>query len=963
MPTQLLERKGEPPEGHVLGSSCPYLGLRSFQRDERHLFFGREELEDELLNRLESNRFLAVVGPSGCGKSSLVKAGLLGRLESGDLRQAGQSWMITEMRPGHVPFARLAAALLDDSALGPAYSGDPTALGRIEALIRTSEDGLLEFLNLYHAAERRPLLLLVDQFEEIFTFEDRADPGDMAKFVALLVKTAKASEAQIYTTITMRSDFLGDCSRYTELADILNRSQFLTPRMTREKCAKAIQKPAELFGAKIDEEVVNLLLNDTWRERDQLSVLQHALMRMWIKAGGPPPESPLNVRKRLHLHKRHYDDVGGAVGALNQHAEELYESLREARPENAHLTETLFKRLTGGSRERTDTRRTVSIEEVATVAGTSSDAIIPIVEKFRLPQNSFLTPLRGELTADTIIDIIHESIIRKWSRLDELTKDEARASRLYGSLALRSFQHREGKADLYHEADLVWCDEQQWSKPTFRAWARRYVYDRQNPEQELDFVAGFIALSELQLQKQKSGARRERKRREIAAKQEQERLQNERNVKQLRRSLVRLVAACVSLSLIVVAAALFIFSKFGDASAQVKTAELRKQVAAANEARLAASHAELVAENGRHFAEASLANMRADLTAEQKKAAKYNLQWLRASTQATKAQSELVTAIAAKKRAETFLSAAVGFKNRSSMGVQIAQKAQRKAEDSLAAEQQKRHVAELARDSALHETSDAEGKLTAARNDLVTAEKARADAEQKFADAERTLAAAQSAVTDAQTRQAAAETGMNDAKGRLTSLQAQYTDLLEKYNDAHDANLNQVSLDGSLVLSLDVKGGGIQVVDASQKKSQTVRAPNSASIVTATAIREDGKYYAIGYTASGNSAANARAQTEQTRLYESILVVGKPFVNASAARKNLRSPARQIVFSKHGVRVLVLLDDGGVLFYDIGNAGKDRELERPSNPDPIVFVGFGSESGDKYIFKRKNGDTTLLKQQ
>src|SRR5215467_5383897 len=125
-------------------SESPYPGLRAFQPDEADIFFGREEQTDELLERLHRGRFLAIVGPSGCGKSSLVRAGIIAALETGFLVDAGAHWRIAEMRPGDRPLGRLAAALVEPSALGPERAGDPEATAFLLAALRRGPLGLVE---------------------------------------------------------------------------------------------------------------------------------------------------------------------------------------------------------------------------------------------------------------------------------------------------------------------------------------------------------------------------------------------------------------------------------------------------------------------------------------------------------------------------------------------------------------------------------------------------------------------------------------------------------------------------------------------------------------------------------------------------------------------------------------------------------------------------------------------------
>ncbi len=265
-------------------TAAPYPGLRSYRHTEADIFFGREEQTDELLKNLQRSRFLAVIGPSGCGKSSLVQAGMIASLRAGMLTDSGAQWRVAEMRPGERPIARLAKALAAPLALGPEIGIEPDAAAFLQATLQRGPLGLLEALGETPLPRRANLLILVDQFEEIFRFRREVDSDEADAFVALLLATAQQEEVPIYIVITMRSEYLGDCALFNGLPEEINKSQFLTPRMTREQCEAAITKPARVFGANVDPALVNRLLNEMSSDPNQLPLLQHCLMRMWSKA-------------------------------------------------------------------------------------------------------------------------------------------------------------------------------------------------------------------------------------------------------------------------------------------------------------------------------------------------------------------------------------------------------------------------------------------------------------------------------------------------------------------------------------------------------------------------------------------------------------------------------------------------------------------------------------------------------
>ena len=264
----------------------PYPGLRPFQQEESHLFFGREAQIEDMLARLEDRRFLAVVGTSGCGKSSLVRAGLIPALEQGFLSDALPHWCMAVMRPGSAPFDNLTTTLLSEAVLGRERQRASQAAALLQATLRRGPLGLVEAVAESHLPEGTNLLLVVDQFEELFRYRKQTkNINDADAFVSLLLASAQSGQSAvpIYVVITMRSDFIGDCALFTDLPETINDSQFLTPRLTRDQYRDAIVEPALVAGGQLTDALVNRLLNDLRGEPDQLPVLQHALMRMWTQ--------------------------------------------------------------------------------------------------------------------------------------------------------------------------------------------------------------------------------------------------------------------------------------------------------------------------------------------------------------------------------------------------------------------------------------------------------------------------------------------------------------------------------------------------------------------------------------------------------------------------------------------------------------------------------------------------------
>ena len=454
----------------------PYPGLRPFERHERGIFFGRDRQIDELLELLGHHHFLAVVGTSGCGKSSLVRTGLITGLKGGMLARAGARWRIAEMRPGGHPFDALADALLHPEALGDAWAAPfadrEEARAYLLTTLRRGPKGLAEVMRQSRLEPGTTLLLIVDQFEELFRYS--AEGESRAAFVQMLLEAARHPD--LYICLTMRSDFLGDCARFHNLPEAINRGLYLTPRLDRDQLRQAIAAPARPFGGKVEPGVVNKLVNAVSADPDQLPILQDALMRMWGLASGIDAEAPRITAAELEA-------VGGLREALSNHADRVYDDLNA--PQQA-LAETLFRCLTERETEGRDTRRPTPLGAIAEVAGVEWPVMAEVVEAFRAPGHHFITPPPGvELDEETTLDIAHESLIRQWRLLRGWVEKEAEAADEYRRLAGNAARWPE-EAALLHSPDLenalLWYKRVQ---PTPQ-WAERYDGDLKRTLRYLD---------------------------------------------------------------------------------------------------------------------------------------------------------------------------------------------------------------------------------------------------------------------------------------------------------------------------------------------------------------------------------------------------------------------------------------------------------------------------------------------
>jgi hypothetical protein len=186
----------------------PFPGLRPFREDEAHLFFGRENQVDAMVNKLAATRFLAVVGTSGSGKSSLVNCGLRPALRQGLMAQAGTAWRMAQFRPGSDPIGAMAAALAKDGVLFPQHAAAGLTLAEIiETTLRMSKLGLIDICEQAALNEGVNLLVVVDQFEELFRYRqlrtaghgsDQAISEEATAFVNLLLEVKQRPACPIF---------------------------------------------------------------------------------------------------------------------------------------------------------------------------------------------------------------------------------------------------------------------------------------------------------------------------------------------------------------------------------------------------------------------------------------------------------------------------------------------------------------------------------------------------------------------------------------------------------------------------------------------------------------------------------------------------------------------------------------------------------------------------------------------
>jgi len=442
----------------------PFVGLRPFESGDSLYYFGRNQQTRALLNQLNAHRFVAVVGSSGSGKSSLVRAGLIPNLEAGFLVQDRDLWEIAIFKPGDSPLRNLAAAVV--SVTGTTGTAEAIQ-GMLAGMRRQGSQALIQQAQSTLDRNESNLLLVVDQFEELFRFQQIRTTRvreEAADFVSMLLNLAVQKALPIYVVLTMRSDFLGECDAFQGLPEAMNASQFLVPRLTRDQRRQAILGPIRLARAGITPRLTDRLLNESIDSRDDLPVLQHVLMRTW-NMWADAPNGPIDLE--------HYEKAGTIQHALSMHADEALTSLSD---ESITIAKRMFQALTETDASNRRIRRPAYLHEIAAVCGRKEapETLMSLITRFNADNRNFLVLSPGASADNPLLDISHESLIRQWKTLAAWADEEAESARIYKRLAESADLHANGKAGFYRDADLQVALEWRRQQQPNAQWGARY---------------------------------------------------------------------------------------------------------------------------------------------------------------------------------------------------------------------------------------------------------------------------------------------------------------------------------------------------------------------------------------------------------------------------------------------------------------------------------------------------------
>ncbi|MCI0634096.1 MAG: protein kinase [Actinobacteria bacterium] len=367
----------------------PYKGLRPFTEADADDFFGREAFVERLLKRWRSGpqvRFLAVVGPSGSGKSSAVRAGLVPALRRGGIH-GSQGWFITDLVPGRHPMDELEAALLRVAQEPPP---------RLLEILESGPRGLL------HAVDRvvpkdAELVLVVDQFEEVFTLTE--DEAERSLLLESLRVAAVDPTSRVRVVATLRADFYDRPLAYPRFGELVGSNTEVVTTLAPDELERAIVRPASSVGQTVESALVAQVASDVAEQPGALPLVQYALTELFER------------RQEGRLTLQAYREIGGVGGAIAASAEHLFETRKL---DGRDAVRELFLSLVTLGEGTPDTRRRVRLSELSR-AETDPKAMESALDAYG--RHRLLTFDRDPATREPTVEVAHEALLGAWDRL------------------------------------------------------------------------------------------------------------------------------------------------------------------------------------------------------------------------------------------------------------------------------------------------------------------------------------------------------------------------------------------------------------------------------------------------------------------------------------------------------------------------------------------------------------------
>ncbi|NET42702.1 caspase family protein [Okeania sp. SIO2B3] len=376
--------------------TLPYQALDSFSSKTADFFFGRKQVVKDLQEALEKSNFVLLIGNSGSGKSSVVKAGLIPELEK-------NGWQVLDpVVPWTEPVSYLKYEITQK------LFGEKEKIKDVLDIIETN--GLTSITD--HIPGEKPILIIVDQFEEIFTV--CSQKSEQRRFIELLTQVADASGSRVKVVVTLRADFVEDCLNHKPLAPLIQNQSVWIPDLEKDDLKDVVVEPAKKLNYSFDEGLPEAIIKEVSKEKNFLPLLQFALTELWKQRD----------KKNQKITATQYVKQGGILGLLNRRSEEIYQGFNE---QEKALTKRILLKLVRTGIGNKDTRQRQPKQKLLAIAGDNLEAIQNVLNKL-IKERLLVTGKDAEGIA--WVDIAHEALMERWEQFSLWRKENRELRRL-----------------------------------------------------------------------------------------------------------------------------------------------------------------------------------------------------------------------------------------------------------------------------------------------------------------------------------------------------------------------------------------------------------------------------------------------------------------------------------------------------------------------------------------------------
>jgi basic membrane lipoprotein Med (substrate-binding protein (PBP1-ABC) superfamily)/DNA-binding SARP family transcriptional activator len=432
----------------------PFKGLRSFGEEDAADFFGRDRLVSDVMRRIDAGqRLVALVGASGSGKSSVVHAGVVPAIRKGAI-EGSERWLVAQMVPGSRPVLELEAALLRSTLDAP---------DSLSEQLTQPDAGLLRAALRILPRDSR-LLLVIDQFEELFALVD--DEDERVAFLDLLGPALDDPHGRIVVVLTLRADFYDRPLRYPAFAQRLGDGIVNVTNLTPDELERAVQEPMRRAHVTLEPSLLAALLTDVIGQPGGLPLFQYTLTILFDR------------REAEGVTLDAYRAIGGVKGALAQRAEDLWSKMNDAESAAARQ---LFLRLVTISGDREWSRRRVTASELTSLRH-NLIATQHVIESFG--EHRLLAFDRDQVSGSPTVEVAHEALLTEWPRLHGWIQEARDDVVRHAALVAAMTEWRDASSN----ADYLLVGQR---LADYEAWTHQTMLEL--TEHEQDFVQQSIA--------------------------------------------------------------------------------------------------------------------------------------------------------------------------------------------------------------------------------------------------------------------------------------------------------------------------------------------------------------------------------------------------------------------------------------------------------------------------------------